>query len=455
MPKLCLCMNRYLYNFGFDKRKNLNKKQKIEGWFLQRNYLHFDSPLSFKNANLLVKEPKKVSQHAFFPLLTFDITTIKYKKNPKTRKKEKTDNKIRSICYSSHRDGYIYSYYAKILSELYENKLEELKINESVLAFRKLGGKSNIDFAKQAFDDIINKGNCTAIALDFTKFFDNLDHNILKIEWSKLLTQEKLPKDHYNIYKSLTEYSLVNKDEVYKLFNISKNNIKTRPYKICSIKEFREKVRKNSSLIKPNPTISENKGIPQGSSLSALLSNIYMLSFDKKIYDYINILNGKYYRYCDDILIIIDTDKADKVENYVMTIIKELKVEINPSKTLKSNFKYSKSTLISDKDLQYLGFMFNGKKIYLRSASISRYHQKLKKSISLSKKTMIKYNKIRKRKGKEEEPLFKRKLYEKYSHLGKSNFIRYGLRAKDIMDSPEIKKQIKKLGQKLENELKL
>ena len=77
MPKLCLCMNRYLYNFGFDKRKNLNKKQKIEGWFLQRNYLHFDSPLSFKNANLLVKEPKKVSQHAFFPLLTFDIKTIK------------------------------------------------------------------------------------------------------------------------------------------------------------------------------------------------------------------------------------------------------------------------------------------------------------------------------------------------------------------------------------------
>lgn len=454
MPKLCLCMNRYLYNFGFDKRNKLNRKQKIDGWFLQRDYLHFDSPLSFKNANLLVKEPKKVSEHAFLPFLTFDIRTIKYKKNPETTKKEKTD-KIRPICYSSHRDGYIYSYYAKMLSELYEKKLAELKINESVLAFRKLGGKSNINFAKQAFDDIVNKGNCTAIALDFTKFFDNLNHDILKEEWSKLLSKEKLPKDHYNIYKSLTNYSLVDKDKVYKLFNISKNNAKTRPYKICSIKEFREKVRKNSSLIKCNPTISENKGIPQGSSLSALLSNIYMLSFDKKMYDFTNFLNGKYYRYCDDILIIIDTDKIDEVEDYAMTIIEDLKVEINPSKTLKSNFKYSKGVLISDKDLQYLGFMFNGEKIYLRSASISRYHQKLKKSISISKKTMSKYNKIRKRKGKEEKPLFKRKLYEKYSHLGKSNFIRYGLRAKDIMDSPEIKKQIKKLGQKLENELKL
>lgn len=453
MPKLCLCMNRYLYSFGFDKRKKLNKKQKIEGWFLQRNYLHFDSPLSFKNASLLVKDPEKVSKHAFFPFLTFDITTIKYKTNPKTAKKEKTD-KIRPICYSSHRDGYIYSYYAKMLSELYEKKLIELKINESILAFRKLGGKSNIHFAKQAFDDIINKGSCTAIALDFTKFFDNLNHDILKTEWSKLLNQKRLPKDHHNIYKSLTNYSLVNKDKVYKMFNISKNNVKTRPYKICSIKDFREKVRKYSTLIKSNPTISENKGIPQGSSLSALLSNIYMLSFDKKIYDYINSLNGKYYRYCDDILIIIDTDKADEVENYAMTTIKELKVEINPSKTLKSNFKSTKGTLVSDKDLQYLGFMFNGEKIHLRSASISRYHQKLKKSISLSKKTMNKYNKIRKRKGKQEKPLFKKKLYEKYSHLGKSNFIRYGLRAKEIMDSSEIKRQIKKLGDKLDKELK-
>lgn len=429
------------------------KKQKIEGWFLQRNYLHFDSPLSLKNASLLVKDSKKISTHAFLPFLTFDIKTIQYKKNPKTTKKEKTD-KIRSICYSSHRDGYVYSYYAKMLSELYEKKLTKLKISESVLAFRKLEGKSNIHFSKQAFDNIINKGPCTAIALDFTKFFDTLDHEILKNEWCKLINKQKLPKDHYNIYKSLTNYSLVNKDKVYELFNISKNNAKTRPYRICSIKEFREKVRGKSSLIKLNPTILESKGIPQGSSLSALLSNIYMLSFDKKMYDYINNLNGKYYRYCDDILIIIDTSKVDEVENYTMTIIEELKVEINPSKTLKSTFKIRKGVLSSDKDLQYLGFMFNGEKIYLRSASISRYHQKLKKSISLSKKTMNKYNKIRKTKGKLEQPLFKRKLYEKYSHLGKSNFIRYGLRAKDIMDSPEIQRQIKKLGQKLEKELK-
>lgn len=452
MPKLFSRMNRYLCSFGFDKRKKLNKKQKIEGWFLQRNYLHFDSPLSFKNATLLVKDYKRVSKHAFLPFLTFNVNTIKYKKNSNTGEKERTD-KIRPICYSSHIDGYIYSYYSKKLSELYEKKLTTLKIDKSILAFRKLDGKNNIDFAKQVFDDILNKGECTAIALDFSKFFDTLDHDILKDEWCKLLKVSSLPKDQYNIYKSLTKYSLVNKDEIYGLFNISKNNSKNRPFRICSIKDFREKVRRNNSLIKQNPTISEKKGIPQGSSISALLSNIYMLDFDKKIFDYIDSLNGKYYRYCDDILIIVDTSKVNEVEDYVDNIIKILKLEINPGKTLKSNFKLIDEILYADKNLQYLGFTFNGKNIYLRSASISRYHQKLKKSISLSKKTMSKYNKIRKNKGKEELPLFKKKLYEKYSHLGKSNFIRYGLRAKNIMSSPKIKKQIKKLLKKLNKEI--
>lgn len=407
--------------------------------------------MSFDKAIKLVSNEETVSKHAFFPFLTFDIDAIKYKKNSETKKKERTTKK-RSICYSSHVDGYIYSYYAKKLSELYEKKLLELGINDSVLAFRKMDGKSNIDFAKQVFDDILNKGECTAIALDFTKFFDTLDHNILKDQLCELLDTDRLSKDYFNIYKSLTEYSLVNRDNVYKLFNISKNNYKNRPFRICSIQAFREKVRK-SSLIEQNPTIKDKKGIPQGSSLSALLSNIYMLKFDKKMNDYIKSFGGKYYRYCDDLLIIIATEKVKEIENYAMEIIRELKVDINPEKTLKSTFVLKDGCLCADKDLQYLGFMFNGRDTYLRSSSISRYHQKLKKSVSLSKKTMNKYNLVRQKNSKEEKQLFKRKIYENYSHLGKSNFIKYGLRAKKLMDSLKIKKQIKKLSNKLYTEI--
>ena len=38
----------------------------------------------------------------------------------------------------------------------------------------------------------------------------------------------------------------------------------------------------------------------------------------------------------------------------------------------------------------------------------------------------------------------KRELYERYSHLGNRNFISYAYRAAEIMDAPEIRKQVRK-----------
>lgn len=70
-------------------------------------------------------------------------------------------------------DSHIYSYYAEILSELYEKKLSELGISSSVLAFRKLG-KSNIEFAKDAFDIIKMKAPCVAVGYDVSKFSKKL-----------------------------------------------------------------------------------------------------------------------------------------------------------------------------------------------------------------------------------------------------------------------------------------
>ena len=36
---------------------------------------------------------------------------------------------------------------------------------------------------------------------DFTKFFDMLDHDYLKGQWCSLLQVERLPKDHYAVFK--------------------------------------------------------------------------------------------------------------------------------------------------------------------------------------------------------------------------------------------------------------
>ena len=429
----------------------LKKRIKKDNWYLSRSYLHFDLPISFKKASKIVKNSSIVEKHSFLPFITFDIKSSKYQLNIETKRKEKVE-KIRNISYSSHIDGHIYSYYSLVLSKCYESKLIEKSLSDNILAFRKLG-KSNIDFAKQAFDDIENNEESSIIALDFSKFFDTLDHEILKEQWCQVLNVKVLPKDHYKVFKSITKFSRVNRDDVYKYFTISKNNPKTNNRKkICSIKEFRDNVRGKKLII----TNLDNKGIPQGSPISALLSNIYMIDFDEIIKNYVDTFNGKYYRYCDDILIIAPLNRKDEVEKFVSDESKKLKISLNPDKTEKSEFKYIKGKLKLDKPIQYLGFVFNGEEIFIRPSSIARYYQKMKKSVSIAKKSRDKINIIRVKNSEKSKKLYKRKLYEKYSHLGKSNFVTYGLRAKNKMnDSFTIKRQIRKLWKNLEKEIKL
>ena len=150
--------------------------------------------------------------------------------------------------------------------------MSEFDLRENVLAFRSLE-KSNIEFAKDAFDKIQNLGECSAVALDLSGFFDNLDHQILKDRWCKIIGSETLPADHYAVFKSITKYSQVNKDKLYTLLNISHNNPKYSRKKICTSVEFRNIVRKNNLIV----TNKTSKGVPQGSPISALLSNIYMV----------------------------------------------------------------------------------------------------------------------------------------------------------------------------------
>lgn len=416
-------------------------------WFRTRGYLHFDKPIFLKKTLRLVTDPSKVAKHSFLPFITFDVKSYKISQDKITKKITKNE-KERKIAYSSHVDSHIYAYYAAILSGIYEEKLKDYGVSSNVIAFRALN-KSNIEFANEAFNSIKNRKECGAVALDLSKFFDTLDHLQLKDAWCRLLGAEELPEDHYAVFKNITRYSSVYKNKLYEHLKISKNNPKFKRYSICSFDDFRNNVRK-SKLIEKNKS---GHGIPQGSPISALLSNIYMLNFDIDMRNYVNSVGGDYYRYCDDMLFIVPLDQINKVAGIAEKELFKLKVTLNIKKTELRTFTSTSEIITADKPLQYLGFLFDGHNIYLRSSSLSRYSDRMRRGVRLAKATMKSKNKTRVARGMVKKSLFKEKIYARYAHVGKRNFLTYGYRAARIMESSTIRKQLKPLLQRLKNEI--
>lgn len=413
-------------------------------WYKPRGYVHFDRPLGLAAAERLVCDPRQIAKHAFYPFLRYQVVTQKIEKHPATGKAQYKDPKIRPISYAAHADAHIYAHYGHVLSAKYEMQLQRDALEASVLAFRPLG-KSNIDFANAAFEQIKRMGDCVAFATDITGFFDNLDHNHLKCAWAGLLQRTELPEDHYAVFKSLTHYSIANKSEVFSALGLSENNPPRAPARLCSPTEFRTKIRGGGLITRHVGT----KGIPQGSPISALLSNVYLLEFDRLLYDEVSRRQGVYMRYCDDILCIVPTSLSAGLGVEVERLIEKYKLEINEKKTETIEFVRHAGALVAKRPLQYLGFTFDGKRKIIRSAAFARFSDKMRRGVSLAKQTARKQNKKMGR----VDGIWKRRLYERYSHLGSRNFIRYGLKAASIMRAPEINRQLRPLWKRLERRI--
>lgn len=302
--------------------------------------------------------------------------------------------------------------------------------------------KCNIDFAREAFDYISKRGNCLAIALDIKGFFDNIDHSILKEKWKKVMGVPTLPLDHFRVFKSLTKFSYVNRNTLLKFQGINLKNCQPKPKVLLepTVENFKE-IRGRNLIV----TNKEERGIPQGSGMSAVLSNVYMIDFDAFIMGLAEAHDILYLRYCDDILIVCNQLNSERIiekvyqeiENYGLEIQKKKEEKIlflkdpsgrlnsfNAKKLQEEGFSVPPSTHAGkfQKNLQYLGFEFNGKEAFIRSSSMSRYYRRMKARV---RKTV---NMAYGSKGKGQQ-IFKKRLYSRYTHLGKRNFITYALRS--------------------------
>jgi hypothetical protein len=477
-----------------------------KAWLKHRGYLHLTNPIKDSKVILAkVQNPKFVAKHAFFPLLHKIMIDRRYKKTSVDelgnviRKNNAETRKERPLHYADHIDSHIYAYYAHLIQEKYKNYLDSIpELSACITAYRKLPtddglkNKNTIHFAKDVFDYIRAKGKCVAMAFDIEKFFPSLNHLYLKKQWAKLLGRTSLPDDHYNVFWSVTRYAYIFLDDLRvrgKKFDEKKIAIlkqKGIHAYFESPQELREAIQSKKIKVYKN----FQKGIPQGLPMSANLANIYMLAFDEWVLENIvKPFQAFYRRYSDDIVLICDEENYLQVQKLLNEAIAQVHLTISEPKTEVHFFDFittekGEVLQVSKLDkityerkpnipLTYLGFSFYGHKTLIKSAGLAKYYRRMKQAIKLRVKRTLQKQAIELC---DELPIFKRKLYKHYTHLGKKsynyetyvtrykldryenrykpyrkkikrkshgNFISYAYRAYGIMQEPAILRQIR------------
>ena len=424
----------------------------IDNWILKEEtlaksrkyYAHFDCRTDMSKVREKVTNQEWVARHGFYPF-------IHYKKNYTKYSGEGKNPKKRDICYAAHIDRCILQYYCHKMNEAYICRIKELLIDDVPVAYRSDLGLNNIHLAKKAFDFIKANPNGYVMIGDFTGFFDYLDHDYLKEQWCSLLGMDRLPSDYYNIYKNITKYSVWELEDLLNLnglpFNGRGRKILNKKYTVLSKEQFKKN---RSHIIKH----LEPFGIPQGSPISAMLANVYMMDVDQRIKEVVVKYSGKYMRYSDDFIIVLPTEyiAAQSAINAVLKIIKDtpgliLKTEktqiyrINLPDVINVGELFLEQADKSKNVINFLGFTFNGSKVTLRAKTVSKYYYRMyRKAHKIALKPV--------QKGKDH-------LYEKYSERGakittkdkmkkKGNFFTYANRAEAIFGkSEEIKRPVK------------
>lgn len=452
----------------------------------KKGYLHLDHRFWFPDKhkeiedivknNLIVKNSKTGSQefYSFSPFLKILSKTPRYRYQFEEGHYD-LETKIRPICFAAHRDSLIMGYYSFAMTKMYEKYIKQNGFDDVVLAYRSDLGKCNIQFAKETFEDVKKRKVCSAIALDIKGYFDHINHKILLEKWQTIVGG-KLPEDQYRIYKVLTKYSYINSKSLLKKYKGPRKRHDKLPATLMDIipgsgvnNKFKQL--NHDQLIVSNCALIKNKefscGIPQGSPISALLSNIYLIDFDADLKKKSIDEGFIYRRYCDDILIICDTDKALDLMNFVIKkISQEYLLTIQPGKVdlidfhanskgkirgfkrprrtrikvgdkNRVNIKVNpaKTTALNEekfyRSLQYLGFEFNGKDTLIRSSSLSRFFRKL--NYRLQRTVIMAYSPK-----SSSNQIFLKQIYERYSHLGVRNFLAYAYKAaKDFYEGKD------------------
>lgn len=436
---------------------NLSSSSKID-WskYEMKHYLHFDSPVEIEHVKKKIQDSDWITSHAFLPSIHFNINFNKYvtiskdKTLPIEQRKEKK-KKVRQIFYAAHKDRFIYKYYGDLLNYAYNDYADRNGIDDVALAYRnnKLG-KNNVDFAYEVFEFLLGQEQAVVISLDFTKFFDHIDHLSLKNNIKTVLDFNELPTDWYKVFKNLTQFTYVHKSDIdaflkqrYGVKRLKKLLKQKKLTRIMTPAEFRE--------FKEHKMLFKNKkpyGIPQGLGMSAVCSNVHLIHFDQEIKAWAEDHQALYRRYCDDLILVVPV--ADSSPNVLKVLKDELLQIVQKYKSQGLKIQEEKTEIrifsngaildetLNNSTLDYLGFVTDGKSVRIREKSLFKYYCRAYRKANTSRRIAFATN----RKGP------RAKLYGIYTHLGfnykdRGNFVTYAYRAHDKMSILKIKSHIR------------
>lgn len=447
-------------------------KRKEHPWIKLKKYPHIGFPLQggdIPKLEIYITDENKIAKHSFLPFLHRSIFQRKFRANQlglknksKKRTRIKTKPKVREIFFASHFDAQIYSYYSYLLSEKYKTLLESKNFNNAVVAYRKIAipgkkdkHKCNVDFALEAFQFIKDRQDKELIVIvaDITKFFDCLDHKILKQKWAEVWDgSNTLPKDHYRVYKSLTKMRYVNEDLLFRNY---KNKIWVRTATENDPTTLREKQKsiKHKHFLKDNNAIAfceeieflknsthlvskstRTKGIPQGTALSATLANIYMLDFDQEIQNFIDSsdVQGFYQRYSDDLIMVVPANKKEEAITRLRELVDDkVRLEIHSDKTKVYYFGKEDGEFVGyeidevteerkNKNLEFLGFEYDGQRVLIKTSGYSKFNRSMKRAFKRSISLAVNA-------GSTNDKIHKSGLYKRFTYKGaKRRMIRNG-----------------------------
>ena len=205
-----------------------------------------------------------------------------------------------------------------------QKNLEKYLIDNNVATRKGMGTSKGIKMVKEYIEENKKYGEFYILKIDISKYFYNIDHEVLKS-----LLKDKLSDNEYTSLERIidsTDESYINEyiDKLKKKFNYSKE-VEEIPYYV------------------------NGKGLPIGNMTSQFLSIFYLYKLDHFI---VHDLHLKYYcRYMDDFIIIHHDKKVlqDALKVIEEKLENEYKLKINEKKT---------KILKSSKGFTFLGYNF-------------------------------------------------------------------------------------------------